>query len=339
MDTKLLIDAIVQQTTILIAQLSVAAGIRAPLSHLADQVFVDLAREIERQGVSRKVAADMFGMALRGYQRRVQRLSESASIRNRTLWEAVYDFVSEQDNVSRERLSERFRHDPPDDVGAVLADLVTNGLIYCAGRGPRAFYRVVTPAERSSNGAQDDLQNAQALVWVTAYRARRIRLSELQKSFALPNEKLQLLVDSLVKENRLSVVEASEDPLLEASTFLVPVGASQGWEGAVFDHFSAVATAIAAKIHRGPGAQRDDQIGGATLSFDVHAEHPYRSDVLGLLQHTRTEVNRLWDKVVAYNKAHPVPDEHKERVSFYFGQNVEAAARTQEREDKKWSDL
>lgn len=47
MDTKLLIDAIVRQTTVLIAQLSTAAGIRAPLAHVADQVFVALAQEIE----------------------------------------------------------------------------------------------------------------------------------------------------------------------------------------------------------------------------------------------------------------------------------------------------
>jgi hypothetical protein len=71
MNSRLLIDAIVQQTTVLIAQLSTAAGIRAPLAHIADQVFLELSREIERQGVSRKVAADMFGLALRGYQKRV----------------------------------------------------------------------------------------------------------------------------------------------------------------------------------------------------------------------------------------------------------------------------
>src|SRR5690606_37271155 len=59
LNTKLLIDAIMHQTTVLIAQLSTAAGIRAPLAHVADQVFVELAREIEAQGVSRKVAADM----------------------------------------------------------------------------------------------------------------------------------------------------------------------------------------------------------------------------------------------------------------------------------------
>jgi predicted acetyltransferase len=86
MDTKLLIDAIVRQTTVLIAQLSTAAGIRAPLAHVADRIFVELAQEIERQGVGHKVVADMFGMALRTYQKRVQRLSESTTARGRTLW-------------------------------------------------------------------------------------------------------------------------------------------------------------------------------------------------------------------------------------------------------------
>ena len=62
MSVKILIDGVVQQTTVLIAQLSTAAGIRAPLAHVADQIFVSLANEIEAQGVGRKVVADMFGM-------------------------------------------------------------------------------------------------------------------------------------------------------------------------------------------------------------------------------------------------------------------------------------
>ena len=36
----------------------------------------------------KKVSADMFGMALRTYQKRTRRLSESLSVRGRTLWEA-----------------------------------------------------------------------------------------------------------------------------------------------------------------------------------------------------------------------------------------------------------
>src|SRR5690242_5793546 len=101
MDAKLLIDAIVRQTTVLIAQLSTAAGIRAPLAHIADQIFLDLAREIEAQGVSRKVVADMFGLALRTYQRKVQRLAESATQRNTTLWEALLEHVRENDGITR----------------------------------------------------------------------------------------------------------------------------------------------------------------------------------------------------------------------------------------------
>src|SRR5262245_18853162 len=120
MDTRMLIDAIVQQTTVLIAQLSTAAGIRAPLAHVADQVFVDLAREIERQGVGRKVVADMFGLALRSYQRKVQLLAESASIRGRTLWEAVHTYIAERESVHRGQLSKHFARDPEEHVAAVL---------------------------------------------------------------------------------------------------------------------------------------------------------------------------------------------------------------------------
>ena len=75
MHIKMLIDSIMQQTTVLIGQLSTAAGVRAPLARIADQVFVDLARELESQGVGRRVAADMFGMALRSYQKKLRRLT------------------------------------------------------------------------------------------------------------------------------------------------------------------------------------------------------------------------------------------------------------------------
>ncbi len=63
-NAQVLIDAVVRQTTILIAQLATSGGARAPLAHVASQVFLDLADELDAQGVSRKVSADMFGMGL-----------------------------------------------------------------------------------------------------------------------------------------------------------------------------------------------------------------------------------------------------------------------------------
>jgi hypothetical protein len=77
MNITVLIDSIVRQVTVLIAQLATAGGTRSPVAHLANQVFVQLARELESQGVSRKVSADMFGMALRAYVRKLRRLSDA----------------------------------------------------------------------------------------------------------------------------------------------------------------------------------------------------------------------------------------------------------------------
>src|SRR5688500_16094877 len=104
MEARPLIDGIVRQTTVLIAQLSTTAGIRAPLSRVADQVFLNLARELEGQGVGRKVAADMFGLALRSYQLKISRLAGSASESEHTLWEAVLKKLRAGSGMSRRQV-------------------------------------------------------------------------------------------------------------------------------------------------------------------------------------------------------------------------------------------
>jgi len=318
-DVKLLIDAIVRQTTVLIAQLSTSAGIRAPLAHVADQVFLDLAAEIEAQGVARKVAADMFGLALRSYQKKVQRLTESASVRDRTLWEAVVDFLSEQGSCTRERLLERFRHDSADDVAAVLNDMLGQGLVYSTGRGQSALYGLSSDADRRRVLQGDRGESQQAMIWLSLYR-RAMSRRELCASLALDAATVEALVAALLAEGR--VREA--DGKLSAETFLVPVGASIGWEVAVYDHFSAVARAIAAKIRRGaPRSAADDVVGGATLTFEVSATHPLRAEVLALLGKVRADVNELWTRVGQLNGEQPIAEAEKQLVTFYFGQSVE----------------
>lgn len=44
MNVRLLIDSVVRQTTVLLAQLATNGGARAPLAHVANQVFLELAR-------------------------------------------------------------------------------------------------------------------------------------------------------------------------------------------------------------------------------------------------------------------------------------------------------
>ncbi|HYO94481.1 MAG TPA: hypothetical protein VER33_08205, partial [Polyangiaceae bacterium] len=135
MNVQVLIDSLVRQVTVLIAQLATSGGIRAPVAHLANQVFLELAKELEAQGVSRKVSADMFGMALRAYIRKVRRLSEAQSERGHTLWQAVLEFIRAEQLVGRTRVLQRFELDGELQVTAVLQDLTESGVVFCSGSG------------------------------------------------------------------------------------------------------------------------------------------------------------------------------------------------------------
>ena len=44
MNSRLLVDTIVRQTMVLIAQVATTEGARTPLAHIASQVFMDLTR-------------------------------------------------------------------------------------------------------------------------------------------------------------------------------------------------------------------------------------------------------------------------------------------------------
>ena len=323
MNTKLLIDAIVRQTTVLIAQLSTAAGIRAPLAHIADQVFLELAREIEAQGVSRKVAADMFGLAIRTYQKKVQRLTESATIRDRSLWEAVLEHLQEHGTTSRRKLLEHFNRDDPIVVGSVLNDLVSSGILYKTGSGEGVVFGVTNEPDLAQTRREQSREALAPIVWVVVYRSGGIQREALQRQLSVDPEALDDALVTLEAQGQVERLGEGERATYRASTFLVPVGAEHGWEAAVFDHFQAVARAIANKITRGrPHAARDDTVGGATLTFDLSPNHPYREPVLGLLKQVRAEANELWDKVQDYNADHPIPEDARTEVSFYFGQST-----------------
>ena len=146
-DVNALIDAIVRQTTVLIAQLATATGGRAPLVNTANRVFVDLVRELREQGLGNKVIADMFGLALRTYHDRVRRLSESTTFRGRSLWEATLAYIEERDVVRQAEVLDSFQKDDEASVRGVLADLADSGVVFRSGRGPATTYRAARPEE------------------------------------------------------------------------------------------------------------------------------------------------------------------------------------------------
>ena len=323
MNTKLLIDALVHQTTVLIAQLSTAAGIRAPLAHIADQVFVELSREIEAQGVSRKVAADMFGLAIRSYQKKVQRLTESVSVRDRTLWQAVIDLLEASGTTSRRDLLAHFHRDDPVVVGSVLNDLVSSGLVHKTGSGDGALLFIAKERDLAKAVDERRRESLIPIVWAVVCRSGGTSRAALGEQLKVEATALDDALEQLVLEGRVTRAGAGETASYSAATLLVPVDAEHGWEAAVFDHFQAVVRAIGTKVRRGLARSTGTDVnGGATLTFAVHDDHPDKEEVLGLLRRVRGDVNELWNRVHRYNQLHPIAEGAATEVSFYFGQCV-----------------
>ncbi len=324
MNIKLLVDNIMRQTTVLIAQLSTAAGVRAPLAHIADQVFLSLAKEIEAQGVGRKVVADMFGMALRGYQLKTQRLTESQSTQGRTLFEAVLEYIEKQGAVTRRDLLERFRHDGERETVGVLSDLVGSGLVHATGRGAGTLYGVTSEAERQRLTRESDEQALGDMLWGAIYRGPGRTVSALASELCLSEAQLQAPVARLIDEG---VIQRDDAGKLRAWGFQIPVGAEHGWESAVFDHFQAMATAVATKLQLlSRPNPLGNSVGGTTLRFQLTPSHPQKERVMRLLEETRTQLNTLWREVSDYNGAHGIADDQRFDVVFYFGQSVDLGA-------------
>jgi len=316
---QLLIDSIVRQTTVLIAQLATAGGTRAPLAHVANQVFLELVRELEQQGVSRKVGADMFGMALRSYQRKIQRVSESNTDRGRSLWEAIFDYLDEEKIATRSQVLARFHRDDDQLVRGVLHDLTESGLIFSSGTGDGTVYRMATGedlAHLRTTQADAQAPSLDAMLWVVIYRAGPIGQEELAKRVSIADNVLKASLGRLVKAAR---VECDACGAYRCLKLEVPYGSSTGWEAAVFDHFQAVVKTICAKLLTDQTSSPRDRIGGSTYTFVTWPGHPLQAEVLGGLAQFRERADDLRARVDAYNAEHGIPERHQ-KVTSYGGQ-------------------
>jgi DNA-binding MarR family transcriptional regulator len=315
MNVNALIDAIVRQTTILIAQLATLGGGRAQLAHTANQVFLDLSAALREHGVGSKVIADMFGLALRTYQERVRRLSESQTIRGRSLWEAVLEHVDARGPILRADVLTRFGHDDLAAVRSVLRDLVHNGLVYRTGRGEATPEELRLPGQRSAEALRN-------MVWVALQRAGTANAAELVHALSIDSPRLER---ALAELSERGLIEGREGPAgMEYQSQRCVLGYDDpvGWEAAVFDHYQALVIALCTKLRLGQTrAAPNDTVGGSTFGFDVWPGHPEYESVLGFLRRLREQGSELRKRVSAYNDAHPAPGD-KTRVVAYMGQAV-----------------
>jgi hypothetical protein len=321
MTRQVLIDNIVRQTTILIAQLATLGGVRSPLSRVADQVFLNLAHELDAQGISRKVSADMFGMALRSYRRRVRQLSESSTERGRSLWEAVLAFLSQGRLVTREEVLKRFHRDEEALVKGVLNDLCETGLVFRTGIAKGAAYRVATAAELAELRQRPD--GLVELVWMLVYRDGPIGQDELHQRTSLERGELEACLSRLVDSGR---IQRAEDGRYDSSSLVLPLGSAAGSEAALFDHYQAVVRTLCARLQTSADATASSRSGGSTYSFTIWPGHPCEDEVHGLLREYRERHSELRERIEVYNREHALPELY-ERVTAYGGMCVLDAER------------
>lgn len=318
MNTEVLVDSIVRQTTVLLAQLATATGARTPLAHTANQVFTDLVRELKAQGMTHAVIADMFGLALRTYHKKLQRLSESATFRGRSLWWAILDHVQKHGPMLRKDVLHRFRNDDEATLRGVLSDMVESGVLYASGSGDSILYRALSDAELPQAWRQDSDHLAH-LVWVYVYRFGPLRLEELRQMLPSSEAHLAEAVTSLMGDGRVQC-----DPTTEAYSCdhcFIPVGTTEGWEASVFDHYQAMVTAICTKLRLRAEGRVDESVGGSTYRFTVWKDHPERVQVLSALARIRGELVALRQRVERYNASHNAPSEQDyEYYLTYVGQ-------------------
>lgn len=323
MDANLLIDAVVRQTTVLIAQLATSAGNRASLARTANQIFLNLVQELKRQGLGNKVIADMFGLALRTYHDKVQRLSESQTFRGRSLWEAVHQFIQEQDSVTQPQVLLRFGNDDERIVRSVLADLVDSGLASRTGKGDQATFR---PCQTPKVTHDNELEEAICqLVHVIIHRFGPLGATQIQDHIQLDTADLDAALKRLLDSDRVTLVTGpGPEPRYQAEHCVIPVGSTAGWEAAVFDHYQAMVTGLCTKLDSGRRkSSSGESIGGSTYTFDLWEGHPLEAEVGGHLQRLRGLSVALRCKVEAHNAEYPAPlgAESKKFIS-YVGQTL-----------------
>lgn len=322
MTIEVLIQSIVRQTMVLIAQLATSGGARAPLAQVANQVFLDLVTELERQGVSRKVSADMFGLGLRTYQRKIQRVVESLTDRGRSLWEAVLDFICSKKLATRAEIQLRFSSDDSAQIRGVLRDLSDSGLIFCSGHGPSTAYRAASDVELQALRQLRSNEGLDELVWAIVYRDGPIGREELLTQTHLDLPDLERLLDRLVAAKRIEVTIEAGVAVCRAQSLLIPVGAAVGWEAAVLDQFQAMVKTICCRLRdEDPAANASGKVGGSTYTLDVWPGHPMEGEAYSTLARLRASLVDLRQRIESYNAEVPTPPQ-RNQVVLYVGQCV-----------------
>jgi hypothetical protein len=322
MNVNLLLDAVVAQTTVLLAQLATSSGNRTRLAHTANQVFLNLVAELKRQGLGNKVIADMFGLALRTYHDKVQRLAESNTLRGHSLSTAIVEYIQDRQTVPRPEILRRFSRDNERVVRSVLKDLVDTGMLFRTGTGAQVTYKAATAADTAHMLGNTPERSAN-LLWVAVHRFGPLSLEEMASQLQITPAELEAPLRELLASARVVEEAVPGHPIrYRADECVIELGNEHGWEAAVFDHYQAVVSALTARLRDNYTTLPETWQGGTTYTYDVWEGHEHLDEVARFLSDARKRGTELRRKLEEYNRQHRANGRRRFTFLSYVGQSV-----------------
>jgi hypothetical protein len=183
-------------------------------------------------------------------------------------------------------------------------------------------YRATSEEELEAMRRAQAMRGLDEFVWAIVYRHGPANLEHLKELVTLRENELLPILERLVQSGRVQRTLEDDTTQYSSALLVVESNGGEGWEASVYDHFQAMVRTICTRLENAPDAREYvPYTGGSTYSFDVGADHPLRSEVLGTLAQFRDRCSDLRRRVMAYNEEQGSP-EPVERVVVYAGQSV-----------------
>ena len=320
-----LVERMVPLMAELFATLKANDPLRMDFADIAHKTLLDIVEVLRDEGVTQEVIAESLGLTISGFYKKVRELREvyedtSGSRRAApSLIEAVYAWVSENattiEPISHAAIRTRFKATPKERLNAVLRYLVQFNLLSASGHGERRQFRIV-PRQVSSEATYHDLM-------VMLYREGPLTLDQMATTLELLPSMCDAHLETMREAGCLEETIAPDGTRrFRATRYHVPVDTPDGFEAALFDHFSAVSRAMCQKVRLARySASSHERIGGATYAFDVPVDSPEYAEISAFLSETRGRLEGWLEAVQKYEVRGP--EEQRARITCYAGQMIE----------------
>lgn len=324
MNTSTLISLLVREVAVFVGLLVTHTRVRPELASVTDEILREMLHLLHEQGLTQSSVAGMLNLTLRGYQRKLRRLQEGQhEPALQSLQWQVYGFVSDESQraqVTREMVLRQFRTLETPVVMGVLTELQHLGVVKkCEARG-RVWYEVNTEPGESAAALQD-------LVHTFIVNRQPIGEEQLRTELrSIPWAALESILEALYRTQRANWTQTESGKVWTSASILILEGDSAGWKAAVYDHLSAVLTALGTKLQLGSDPQARQLAGGATWWFEVWPDHPMEAEARGFLDEVRKRAVDLRQRIEAHNAQVTERPETLAEVRFYAGQYVRGAA-------------